>query len=446
MLAVTFLAISPAAGIADTWYAAPAGTGTECTQPNPCLVEQAVEEKATGGDEVVVLPGTHNVEFSSLTIDTGITVRGVSAAQRPTISVDPAPDTDGVEVTAAGAQLRDLRISSLGTGVALHQLSSSITAERVYVTQGDGLAACSASISGVLRDSVCFSTSTNGDAIRTAVGGAVAFAYRLVNVTAIATGAGTLADAMDLVAGSDANVTLTATNVIARGGGGVDVRADTGTAGSTATVALDHSNYATEAETGTGTSTVTAPGSGTNQMALPMFSPGLGNFHQAAGAPTIDMGTTNPLDGGPLDLDGEPRAQGAAQDIGADEYPSVSVPTGASSPGIAALLGASAKGKKILLTLSCPTAAGTCENQLVLKTAKPVQLGGASSSAKGKRILLGKASFSIPVGQTKVVTAPLTKLGRSLFEQRRRVKARATITGGGTSSTTALKIKAKRTQ
>ena len=75
-----------------------------------------METKATNGDEVVVLPGNHNVEFSSLVVSSTITVRGLSAAQRPNIVVDPAPATDGVIVNAP-ATLRDLQIGSEGSGV-----------------------------------------------------------------------------------------------------------------------------------------------------------------------------------------------------------------------------------------------------------------------------------------------------------------------------------------
>ena len=85
------------------------------------------------------------------------------------------------------------------------------------------------------------------------------------------------------------------------------------------TINLDHSNYDSEDEPGPAT-TVTDPGSGTNQVAAPQFAdPASGEFHQAAGSPTINAGADDGLLG-PLDLDGESRVQGPAPDIGADEF------------------------------------------------------------------------------------------------------------------------------
>jgi hypothetical protein len=247
---------------------------------------------------------------------------------------------------------------------------------------------------------------------------------------------------MRFTGASGVNITVNATNVIASGSP-ADIRVETVVGGS-ATVVLDHSNYDTiSASAGGGTEGITLPGSGTNQIAPPIFQAGGGNFHQAAGSPTIDMGATNPLDGGTLDLDGEPRAQGAAQDIGADEFTFVPSPPQPAGPAIADLLSAKAKGTNLILLLGCPSGGGVCANQIALRTAKPVSPSKAATAAKAKRILLGGASISIPAGRTQTVRVPLTKRARKLFETRRKVRATATISGGGASTTAGVTIKRK---
>ncbi len=106
---------------------------------------------------------------------------------------------------------------------------------------------------------------------------------------------------------------------------------------------------------------------------------------------------------------------------------------------------AKAKGKRLALRLSCPLVTRDCDaNRLVLKTAKPVRLRTAARSAKkGKRIKLGKASFSIAAGAAAVVPVRLTGRARKLLRQRGKVTARATVTGAGSTTTAKLKIRRK---
>jgi hypothetical protein len=58
---LTALALAPAAQAAQR-YAAPAGSGTECTQAKPCSLNEAMS-KAKASDEVIV--GSGNYPLSS---------------------------------------------------------------------------------------------------------------------------------------------------------------------------------------------------------------------------------------------------------------------------------------------------------------------------------------------------------------------------------------------
>jgi hypothetical protein len=124
------------------------------------------------------------------------------------------------------------------------------------------------------------------------------------------------------------DMTLSATNVIARGGGGQeDIRTENiGLNPAVQKVILDHSNYATESEFASGD--ITDPGSGTNATNPPVFdNAAAGDFHQNFHSNgTIDLGTASGQQPGERDFDGEYRAMGNAPDIGADEFGAVPPP------------------------------------------------------------------------------------------------------------------------
>jgi len=126
--------------------------------------------------------------------------------------------------------------------------------------------------------------------------------------------------------GPEATLDVTATNVIARGGGVTgqeDVRTDTFNLATRSTVTLDHSNYATESEDTAGD--ITNPASGTNQTTTPAFvNAGTGDFHQqATSTGTLNLGTATGQDPLERDIDDEARAMGSSPDIGADELSEV---------------------------------------------------------------------------------------------------------------------------
>jgi hypothetical protein len=135
----------------------------------------------------------------------------------------------------------------------------------------------------------------------------------LTNVTASAAGAG---DPRGIFIFAQppgpAELTIGASNVIARGSFDLTAIA---TAGSAA-ITLVNSNYDNENEAG---GTITDPGTQGGQTAAPLFvDAAAGDFHQQPGSPTVDAGLNLPSLGS-LDLDREPRLQNGTVDIGADE-------------------------------------------------------------------------------------------------------------------------------
>ncbi|TMM10189.1 MAG: hypothetical protein E6G00_08075 [Actinobacteria bacterium] len=105
---------------------------------------------------------------------------------------------------------------------------------------------------------------------------------------------------------------------------------------------------------------------------------------------------------------------------------------------------AKVKKGKAPVSVSCPAKAKTsCVGKLVLKTAKAV----TTSSGKKKVVTLGKASFSIAAGKTKVLKVKLSKGGKNLLAAHKTVKSIATATAHdatGKSKTTSGKVKVKR--
>jgi hypothetical protein len=310
-LATMLLVAGPAWG--EQRFVAPSPTGQAagtCTAAEPpCTLEWAVETVAQPGDEVIVSPGDYNEGSDELTItDPNLNVHGAVGQPRPRI-VSSAVN-EAVDITPAGARLADLTIEYSGTNRGL--FITNATAERLFVKSG-GTAGCTA-IGATLRDSVCWSTGSSGRGIVSNFsGGTVVTTVR--NVTAVATGANSVGIEI-ITQGATTNHTLDAKNVIADGVDN-DVEAEE-QSGSTTAVNLAYSNFATSVPSGG--ATATPPGSPTNQTAPPAFvdAPN-GDFHQAAGSPTIDAGTGDSQLGS-ADIDGEARSQGAVPDIGADEF------------------------------------------------------------------------------------------------------------------------------
>jgi hypothetical protein len=413
-------------GAADAFgtirYAAPGGSGSACTQASPCSVQTAVTVVATDGDEVVLRPGDYGIGFGTLIVDDAINVHGASGQPRPRIL---SGGNSAVDLEDPGARVADVAIEYGGTLNALFLWQG--TVERVVVhSNGTGFSACAPFNASVLRDSVCWTAEPSQSAISTSSGGGV-HTPRLRNVTAIATGAGSIG--IRASGGSGAQVAVRGKNVIARGAAD-DLAAFTDSMpGSGALIALDHSNYVDVSASGTDASVTGSP---TNQTAAPLFAnASAGNFRQLAGSPTIDAGTTDPLLGA-LDIDRQPRVQGAAPDIGADELPSAGggggPPGGGPSggPSNEFSFGKVKKNKRkgtAKLTVNVPG-----PGELDLAKTKKVKADEESVEAAGKK---------------KLSVRPKGKAKRNL-NNRGKAKVRANVTytpTGGTPNTESKRIK-----
>lgn len=318
----------PGAGAA-TRYAEPNGDGpvATCPQRDPCAIRAAISDPSVAsGDDVVVGPGTYDITPGPpLSISAAITVHGQAGQPRPLFTVQPGTSAV-LRLNNAGAVLSDVNLFR-ASGLFLLAIDRGL-AERVSATSG-GSFACTIGV-GTLRDSVCSATGGGVAVASGSIGGASgAFTANLVNVTARARGsAGSYAIQATSNVGSQ--TTVLARNVIADGDA-ADTFASASGAASPATVTMVSSNFDTPTMSGAG-SAATPAGSGDNQTAPPLLAdPAGGDFHQLAGSPTIDAGTSDALLGA-FDLDGQGRVDGSAPDIGADEVQTAPETTIAKGP------------------------------------------------------------------------------------------------------------------
>ena len=313
-LAASLLAAGPA--FAAERFAGPGGAGAvPCTNRSiPCDFRTAVTTAAAGdvvtalsGDYGTIAGGQVNVAASN------VLVRGEPGRPRPILTIPAAYPGAALRFSSTSSvRYLDVRNPS-GQGVFFARDIDQV----IVRAGGTPSAACTPGDGGLVRNSICVATGSGGLAAGVAVGGAVPYTVTLRNVTAIATGANSVAVRSNAAFGAQA--TVNAINTIADGTLD-DVSAQSnGSAGTTATVNIGYSNFATSSASGTGASVNPSP-AGSNQTAAPGFvDRAAQNYHQAAGSPTIDAGITDPANGA-LDFEGEPRALGASTDIGADEF------------------------------------------------------------------------------------------------------------------------------
>jgi hypothetical protein len=303
------LAIAPAAQAAQR-FAAPAGTGGECTQAKPCELSSAVGG-ASAGDEVIVTTGTYTVKGSIFFPPaTNVQVHGDLSGPMPRINAAfPGPV---FFMNRTGDSLSYLEIENDADGGAgALCYNSKLERVRVNVVGSSGVGAAE-EIDCAIRNSLFHVAGTGAVGIRAFGRTPSPSSASARNVTAIVSGSGSkgaLATWEEPVPGS---FSLELENSIVRGAE-TDLKAF-GNGKGTANIAVDHSNYVTVLEEG-GAKVIAGAG---NQTTPPLFvDKENSDFREAAGSPTIDAGIAGEL--GPLDLAGNTRIQGAAPDIGAYE-------------------------------------------------------------------------------------------------------------------------------
>jgi hypothetical protein len=301
-------------------YAAPDGSGTECTQAAPCTLDTAVHGVAghfpQNGDEVLVAAGDYGSPAAPLTVGleplAQMNIHGVAAGPRPRVYT---ADGGGFTVNT-GSTLRYVEVHSTSGNPAVWLRGGATGDQLIVVGGGAGVSACAVlagATPSVLRNSVCRGALPGSSGV---VVGSNDFGVHLAtitNVTAVGAGPG-----LDVI--GSGNTTVTLNNTIAFGGGGADAQIDNYQAGQAATVSGSHNNFDSASVGGPG-----AAGGHFNdtarQTAPPVFADQAnGDFHQAAASPTRDAGSSSAPDLGTVDFEGTPRTFGSAPDIGADEF------------------------------------------------------------------------------------------------------------------------------
>jgi hypothetical protein len=304
------LALAPAAHAAQR-YAAPAGSGTECTQAKPCSLNEAMG-KAKANDEVIVTSGTYAQSGTAFLSGeaTGASVHGDFSGPRPTIT----GAVPGFLVLLAPPKSRIAYLNLVNTASSADAvncpLEGAVERVRAEVTGANAIAVLQGE-NCVVRDSLLRADGETSLAIN-ASGVASTSVGTIRNVTAIATGPKSVG--LRSMGGFISSATYTANvrNSILSGGE-YDLQSFPGFSGP-GNIDVAYSNFDV-AKQEPGTAITQGPG---NQSAPPQFvnAPG-GDYREAAGSPTIDAGIADQL--GSLDLDGNARLLGSAPDIGAYE-------------------------------------------------------------------------------------------------------------------------------
>ena len=200
--------------------------------------------------------------------------------------------------------------------VALYCYPGSLVERVVASASGKGSTGATMHSECVIRDSLLTSSGENSVALN-GVGFFMGNQHgSAVNDTIIASGPGSVGARSYWLPGGPGEVgtfELIVQDAIAQGNA-ADLEATT-TATSLGLITVSNSNFDSKKESPGATVT----NAGGNQSAAPLFvNAEGGNYREAAGSPTIDAGSANPL-AGTLDLADNARTQGAAIDIGAYE-------------------------------------------------------------------------------------------------------------------------------
>lgn len=438
--------ISAAPALAADRYASPDGDGPEpCAASDRCNVLSAVND-AGPGDRVFLAPGDYGSPTDRIpgSLDNaGDRVEIVGELrraddgvwQRPVVYLANSNAT--VELTGDGGSISDVTIDSASSIGALGSTPSnggaSVTLDRVLVRERTGFFACAFSndLPQAVRSSACLAD--RDDAVAINVQGSL----DLRNVTALATGANGIGLSYTNAAGP---TSVSATNSILRGTGGVDVK--TFDAGTSTTLDLVNSSYST-IDNFNGATVVTETG---KQDAAPLLAdPAAGNLRQLEGSPTIDAGVADPAAGN-FDLDGNARVQRSATDIGAYELaPDDTPPPGEGTPptnpppprtitvirisriSVAAKRAKVDRNGRLAIPLSCRGGGTRCRGLIAL-TAN-VRLPGHRGKSE---VVLARTRFVVSPSRTAKIRVRLGRAARELLAEARngRLAAQLRLTAG----------------
>jgi hypothetical protein len=306
--AVLSVALASAAGAAQR-YAAPEGKGSEpCAKEAPCSLKDAVVG-AKLEDEVILTGGSYTVPAKIANNVKNLNVHGDFGGTMPRINAS-VPSGPPLEL-GEGARVAYLEVFNTAGEYAYGFVCNQgwrIERVRVQVLSGNNGTGIFQIEGCQVRDSVIRVQGPNSRGI-----------YAISNAT-------------DPV---DRNLTVIATGTEAYGvyatpgAGAVDLR-NTILSGEAADLQLSTKGRAFVGNSSFDSSKLEPEALlidlGGNQTAPPQFvDASKGDYHEAAGSPTIDAGAVDQL--GALDLDGNPRALGSAPDIGAYEFvPPIPVP------------------------------------------------------------------------------------------------------------------------
>jgi hypothetical protein len=431
---VLTLLLAPVAADAATRYASPGGTGpvATCPQTNPCTATDALDAGNVNNGDVIRFFGGSGGSYD--------TAFGFDVFDQVTVEPEPGTGTPRltsggttllIATTAAGSTVRGLEIVSNSPGPAdvVHiNPGGASTLERLKLIATNG-ANLGVQLEGTLRDSVVLMQgATGGFGVLPCCNGA-----SLRNVTAIGTSTNSVG--VGILTGYIASGTVTARNVIARGPGhGIQLRDDDAPGDDNVTLDLAFSNFSS-ADDDASPDTTLLLGAG-NQTGAPLFvNQATGDLRQLPGSSTIDRGLSDGLVG-PLDFDGQPRIQGPAVDIGADE---------ATDP--ASLLALSSAGKlprKKTLTISASCPLVKCN---VAAAANLVVKGAAKPAVASKIFKLENVTASLTAGEQGLLTFKLSK--KALKKLRGATKATLNVSAAATdplgfSGTESLSLKFKK--
>jgi hypothetical protein len=305
---IVFLVLAPAA-YAGQRYAAPAGTGTECTQEKPCELKEAVGA-AKAGDEVIITSGTYEAKgpIPGPPV-TNVQIHGDTSGPMPKINAAFGGPVFSLSQAGDSLSYVEIEDSANGGGGAV---CFSGRLERIKVRiVGAGATGAFVYPECVIRNSLFRVEGAGSIGIR-GFGSTPPGSTSVRNVTAIASGSASTGVSAEYNEPVEGSYTLDLQNSIAKGGE-QDLKALEGAKGA-GNITVNHSNFATSKAEG-GAKVIDGGG---NQTTPPLFVDAESrNYHEAPGSPTIDAGIAGEL--GPLDLDGNPRILGPAPDMGAFE-------------------------------------------------------------------------------------------------------------------------------